>query len=236
MPLPDLIMSYHFRPVGSASKAGSPAISCGKKPMLSEWSATTRKSSGRDSFTVLAAGGHDLLAFGEAISVARHEPRAGGTGVHGHARVQVRVAEQRPCREITSGIRRVRSRLLGTLAAPSGPSCLRRFPGRLFLRRGREAQSGGGRSRQVELGERLPGHCLSPSIARTNRLVRTVKSAVLTRTRHALDQPEGRERADGVGRRARSPSRRCNTHTTPGPEAGDRRRRRRRAAPPRRRD
>jgi len=50
-PSPDWIMSYHLRPVGSASSSGLPAIRSGKKPMLSEWSATTRKSSGRESFT-----------------------------------------------------------------------------------------------------------------------------------------------------------------------------------------
>jgi hypothetical protein len=50
-PLPDPIMSYHRRPVGSASTSGLPANRSGKKPMLSEWSATTMKSSGRDSFT-----------------------------------------------------------------------------------------------------------------------------------------------------------------------------------------
>ncbi len=44
-------MSYHFLPVGSLSIFGSPEYKRGKNPMLSEWSATTRKSSGRDSLT-----------------------------------------------------------------------------------------------------------------------------------------------------------------------------------------
>ena len=35
-PLPDWIMSYHLRPVGSASRSGLPANRSGKKPMLSE--------------------------------------------------------------------------------------------------------------------------------------------------------------------------------------------------------
>ena len=35
-PLPDWIMSYHWRPVGSASSSGLPASRSGKKPMLSE--------------------------------------------------------------------------------------------------------------------------------------------------------------------------------------------------------
>ena len=50
-PFPDVIISYHLRPVGFASTSGFPARRSGKKPMLSEWSATTRKSRGRESFT-----------------------------------------------------------------------------------------------------------------------------------------------------------------------------------------
>ena len=49
-PFPELISSYHFRPCGVASRPASPPVSCGKKPMPSEWSATTMKSSGRESF------------------------------------------------------------------------------------------------------------------------------------------------------------------------------------------
>ena len=48
-PLPEWIMSYQRRPFGLASSSGFPAIRSGKNPMLSEWSATTRKSSGRES-------------------------------------------------------------------------------------------------------------------------------------------------------------------------------------------
>ena len=48
---PVCTMSYQRRPVGSASISGLPAKSAGKKPILSEWSEMTRKSSGRDSFT-----------------------------------------------------------------------------------------------------------------------------------------------------------------------------------------
>jgi hypothetical protein len=50
-PWPSWIMSYQRRPVGSAIIAGSPEASSEKKPIWSEWSATTRKSSGRDSWT-----------------------------------------------------------------------------------------------------------------------------------------------------------------------------------------
>ena len=48
---PACTISYHFLPVGSASISGSPPNNLGKKPILSEWSATTRKSSGLDNFT-----------------------------------------------------------------------------------------------------------------------------------------------------------------------------------------
>src|SRR5882757_301483 len=48
-PLPELISSYHLRPCGVASRAASPPMSCGKKPIPSEWSVTTRKSRGRES-------------------------------------------------------------------------------------------------------------------------------------------------------------------------------------------
>ena len=70
-PWPVWIMSYHLRPSGSASSSGLPASRSGKKPILSEWSVTTRKSSGRDSFGRLAGGRGDLLALGKAIGVGR---------------------------------------------------------------------------------------------------------------------------------------------------------------------
>ena len=47
--------SYQRLPVGSASISGLPEKRAGKKPMLSEWSATTRKSSGRESLTLRPA-------------------------------------------------------------------------------------------------------------------------------------------------------------------------------------
>lgn len=50
-PWPPLICSYQRLPCSVASNVGSPLISIGKKPMPSEWSATTRKSSGRESRT-----------------------------------------------------------------------------------------------------------------------------------------------------------------------------------------
>jgi hypothetical protein len=50
-PFPACTRSYHFLPVGFARIFASPLKRSGKNPMLSEWSATTRKSSGRDSLT-----------------------------------------------------------------------------------------------------------------------------------------------------------------------------------------
>ena len=48
---PVCTMLCQRRPFGSARISGSPAISRGKRPMASEWSATTRKSSGRERRT-----------------------------------------------------------------------------------------------------------------------------------------------------------------------------------------
>ena len=48
---PARTMSCQRRPFGSDRTSGSPATSRGKKPMPSEWSATTRKSSGRERRT-----------------------------------------------------------------------------------------------------------------------------------------------------------------------------------------
>ena len=64
--------------------------------MLSEWSATTRKSSGRDSLTALPARGGDLLSLGEPVRVGRAETAAERAGIHRHRRVQMRVAEEGP--------------------------------------------------------------------------------------------------------------------------------------------
>ena len=94
-PWPEAIMSCHLRPCGSAMIAGSPPKMSGKKPMPSEWSATTRKSSGRDSLTGWPEFDRDLLPARELERVGRGEPGAEGTRVEGERRVQVRVAEER---------------------------------------------------------------------------------------------------------------------------------------------
>ena len=62
-------LSYQRRPVGSASRSGLPPSSFGKKPMLSEWSATTRKSSGRDSLARLAVDDVTSSPLRESIGV-----------------------------------------------------------------------------------------------------------------------------------------------------------------------
>ena len=48
---PSSTMPFQRRPSSLAIISGSPAISIGKKPMPSEWSEITRKSSGRPSLT-----------------------------------------------------------------------------------------------------------------------------------------------------------------------------------------
>ena len=94
---PAWTMSYQRRPVGSASISGSPANSRGKKPMLSEWSATTRKSSGRDEPHGLAASTEITSSpLREAVGVARAEAGAEGAGVHREARCAGGCRPRRP--------------------------------------------------------------------------------------------------------------------------------------------
>ncbi len=56
----------------------------------------------------LAAGGHDLLALGEVVGVARRQPGTEGARIHGERRVQVGVAEERPGWEVAACRWRVR--------------------------------------------------------------------------------------------------------------------------------
>ena len=95
-PLPDCIMSYQRGPVGSASIAGLPANRSGKKPMLSEWSATTRKSSGRDSLTRCPLEAVISSPLAKRYASRGLEAAAERAGVHRDRRVQVRVAEEGP--------------------------------------------------------------------------------------------------------------------------------------------
>ena len=60
----------------------------------------------------LARRSRDLLAFGKAIGVGWAEPRAEGARVERERRVEMRVAEERPGREIAAGVGRI-GRLAG---------------------------------------------------------------------------------------------------------------------------
>ena len=97
--------------------------------MLSEWSATTRKSSGARQLGRLARGRRDLLALGEAIGIARRQPRSEGARIERERRVQMRVAEERPGREVAARIGRIgplgREELLGCLLWSSVPTSRR---------------------------------------------------------------------------------------------------------------
>ncbi|MCY1558758.1 hypothetical protein D9M68_957210 [compost metagenome] len=55
-------------------------------------------------FYRLAAGGGDLLAAGETISLLRPQARAEDPGVHGHGRMQMGIAEQRSGRIVTPDV------------------------------------------------------------------------------------------------------------------------------------
>ena len=101
----------------------------------------------------LAAGGRDLLAAREPVGLAGREPRARGAGVHRERGVQVRVAEERPHREVAPRVRRVdgllRERLLdGGLVGLAGV---------LGERRSRHPQGHEGSDR--ESAARFQSHC-----------------------------------------------------------------------------
>jgi len=89
--------------------------------MPSEWSVTTRKSSGRESLTGWPVLDETSSPPREAIGVTGREPRAEGTRVHRIAGVQVRVAEQRPRGKVPARVRRVgRFRRVDLLQVRSG--------------------------------------------------------------------------------------------------------------------
>ena len=67
----------------------------------------------------LAAGGRDLLAPGEAIGVARRRAGAERAGIQRERRVQVRVAEERPRREVAVRVGRIRPGCLYAASALS---------------------------------------------------------------------------------------------------------------------
>ena len=99
-PLPDLIMSYHLRPVGSARSSGLPAKRSREEAHVVRVVGDDEEIERPRQLRRLAARGRDLLAAREAIGVARAEPRAERARVDRERRVQVRVAEERARREV----------------------------------------------------------------------------------------------------------------------------------------
>ena len=75
--------------------------------MLSEWSAITRKSSGRESLTGYPVEDDEFLAEGESVGGIQVQPVSERTGVHRGAGVQVGIAPQDPSREVAAGVGRV---------------------------------------------------------------------------------------------------------------------------------
>ena len=94
-PLPDWIISYHFRPVGSREHFGLPREEVGEEAHVVRVVADHEEIERAGELHRLAAGGRHLLPAGEAIGIARAEPGAEGAGVHGGRRVEVRVTEVR---------------------------------------------------------------------------------------------------------------------------------------------
>ena len=60
-------------------------------------------------FRELSGRGHDLLALGETVGVARTEPRAERPGIKRHACMDMSVAEERPRRKVAASIGRIRT-------------------------------------------------------------------------------------------------------------------------------
>ena len=215
-------MSYQRRPVGSASIVGSPAKSCGKKPMLSEWSATTRKSSGRESFTRWPLEAVISSPLREAVGVPRAEPGAERAGVHRERRVQVRVAEERARREVAARVGRV-GRLRG--------KCLL---DRLLV----ERADVGGDLRRWAARHRADRHASTGARAadscRDHREVSFVGYRPSTADTRSANQNIAIA-ADGVERRGAGPRRRAEVECTPGQAEREDGRDEERAGRPRRR-
>ena len=147
----------------------SPYCRSGRRPRENRAAATACRLSRRR---------HDLLALGEAIGVARVEPRAEGAGVHREAGVGVGVAEERPGREVASGPGRIR---------PLGGKDLlgRRLVERAdvgdkgVLGKGRQGEAEAGQAGEQNLGEHPAISCDVSS-----------SEWICSERRHALDHPE----------------------------------------------
>ena len=83
-------------------------MNSGKNPMPSEWSATTRKSSGRESLAGWPLEAMISSPLRETVRVLRAEPATERAGIHRERRVQVRVAEERARGKVAAGVWRIR--------------------------------------------------------------------------------------------------------------------------------
>ena len=106
-PWPDWIMSYHRRPLGSASDIRLAGQQVVEEAHIVGMVGDDQEVERPRQLGELSRGGHDLLAFAEAIGVARSEARTEGAGIEGEGGVGVGVAEQRPRREVSSGPGRI---------------------------------------------------------------------------------------------------------------------------------
>ena len=106
-PWPDWIMSYQRRPVGSARSSGLAGKQIREEAHVVGMVGDDEEIERPRQLGELAGGRRDLLAFGEAVGVARPEARAEGAGVEGEQGVEMRVAEERPGREVAPGPGRI---------------------------------------------------------------------------------------------------------------------------------
>ena len=125
---------------------------------------------GARQFGRLSRGRRYLLALGEAIGIAWHQPRSECPGIERERRVEMGVAEQRPGWEVAARIGRIRPlrrEELGCLLRVEGADIgLRRLGGR-GQRRGKAERTG-----QQNPDPRRPGHVFPPrSIVRRRTCV-----------------------------------------------------------------
>ena len=108
-PLPDWIMSYHLRPVRVGQHLGVAREELREEAHVVRVIGHHEEVERTGELDLLAAGGGDLLALGEAIRVLRPEPGTERAGVHRERRVHMRVAEERPRGKVAARVRRVRA-------------------------------------------------------------------------------------------------------------------------------
>ena len=136
---------------------------------------------------------HDLLALGEAIGIARAEPRAERAGVEREHGVEMGVAEERPRREIASRIGRI-GRLAGnTFSAES----LSSVPTSVMSRS--SARAGSAKLRPVNPASR--------AWVSIRHFICFLPNSFDSKNRHALDHPEHGQAADEIRRTRAGPMR-----------------------------